>query len=43
LVGKLGQLANNRFLTVTRGLANLRFFGEMTPWEGSQDIAFDHD
>lgn len=39
---KLGQLAGNHFLTVTEGKENLRPLGEMTLWEGAQDILFDH-
>jgi hypothetical protein len=39
---KLGQLAGNHFLTVTEGLENLRPLGEMTLWDGAQDIVFDH-
>jgi Protein of unknown function (DUF3830) len=39
---KLGQLAGNHFLTITEGLENLRSLGEMTLWEGAQDIVFDH-
>jgi len=38
---KLGQLAGNHFLTVTEGKENLRPLGEMTLWEGAQDILFD--
>jgi hypothetical protein len=38
---KLGQLAGNHFLTVTEGRENLRPLGEMTLWEGAQDILFD--
>jgi hypothetical protein len=37
---KLGQLAGNHFLTVTEGRENLRPLGEMTLWEGAQDIVF---
>jgi hypothetical protein len=37
---KLGQLAGNQFLTVTEGKENLRPLGEMTLWEGAQDILF---
>ena len=37
---KLGQLAGNHFLTVTEGRENLRPLGEMTLWEGAQEIAF---
>ena len=37
---KLGQLAGNHFLTVTERRENLRPLGEMTLWEGAQDIVF---
>jgi hypothetical protein len=37
---KLGQLAGNHFLTVTEGRENLRPLGEMTLWEGAQEIDF---
>ena len=38
---KAGQLAGNHFLTVTEGRENLRSLGELTLWEGAQDIAFE--
>ena len=38
---KLGQLAGNHFLTVVEGSENLRPLGEMSLWEGAQDIVFD--
>jgi hypothetical protein len=38
---KAGQLAGNHFLTLTEGKENLRKLGEMTLWEGAQDIVFD--
>ena len=38
---KLGQLAGNHFLTVVEGKENLRPLGEMTLWEGAQDIVFE--
>jgi hypothetical protein len=38
---KLGQLAGNHFLSVTEGRENLRSLGELTLWEGAQDIAFE--
>ncbi len=39
---KMGQLAGNHFLTVTEGREHLRPLGEMTLWEGAQDIVFEH-
>ena len=36
----VGQLAGNHFLTVIEGNENLRPLGEMTLWEGAQDIVF---
>src|SRR5918998_6394170 len=38
---KLGQLAGNHFLTVVEGQENLRALGELTLWEGAQDIVFE--
>jgi Protein of unknown function (DUF3830) len=38
---KLGQLAGNHFLTVTEGLESLAPLGQLTLWEGAQDIAFE--
>jgi hypothetical protein len=38
---RMGQLAGNHFLTVTRGQENLRALGTRTLWEGAQDIAFE--
>jgi hypothetical protein len=38
---KLGQLAGNHFLTVVEGRENLRALGELTLWEGAQDIVFE--
>ncbi len=35
---KLGQLAGNHFITVTSGLENLLPLGNLTLWEGAQDI-----
>jgi hypothetical protein len=36
----VGQLAGNHFLTVFEGNENLRSLGEMTLWQGAQDIVF---
>src|SRR5690348_9442402 len=36
----VGQLAGNHFLTVFEGNENLRPLGEMTLWQGAQDIVF---
>jgi Protein of unknown function (DUF3830) len=36
----VGQLAGNHFLTVFEGNEDLRPLGEMTLWEGAQDIVF---
>jgi len=38
---KLGQLAGNHFLTVTQGRERLRALGEMTLWQGAQEILFE--
>ncbi len=38
---KVGQLAGNHFLTVTRGNENLLALGKLTLWEGAQDIVFE--
>ena len=35
---KLGQLAGNHFITLTSGLENLSTLGNLTLWEGAQDI-----
>jgi hypothetical protein len=37
---KVGQLAGNHFLTVTKGQENLVALGKMTLWQGAQDILF---
>ena len=38
---KVGQLAGNHFLTITKGRENLLALGKMTLWEGAQDIVFE--
>jgi hypothetical protein len=38
---KVGQLAGNHFLTVTKGRENLVALGKMTLWQGAQDILFE--
>ena len=39
----VGQLAGNHFLTVIEGNENLRPLGELTLWQGAQDIVFDRE
>ena len=38
---KVGQLAGNHFLTVTKGRENLPALGRLTLWHGAQNILFD--
>jgi len=38
---KMGQLAGNHFLTITKGQENLVALGKKTLWEGAQDITFE--
>lgn len=38
---KMGQLAGNHFMTVTKGQENLLALGKSTLWEGAQDILFE--
>jgi hypothetical protein len=38
---KMGQLAGNHFLTITKGQENLPALGKKTLWEGAQDILFE--
>ena len=37
---KVGQLAGNHFLTITKGKENLYDLGRMCLWKGAQDIVF---
>ncbi len=37
---KVGQLAGNHFLTITRGRENLTALGKLTLWKGAQNIEF---
>jgi Protein of unknown function (DUF3830) len=36
----VGQLAGNHFLTIESGTEHLRALGELTLWEGAQEITF---
>ncbi len=38
---KAGQLAGNHFLTIVEGLDQLRPLGELTLWQGAQEITFE--
>jgi hypothetical protein len=38
---KMGQLAGNHFLTMSKGQDNLLALGTKTLWEGAQDILFE--
>jgi hypothetical protein len=38
---KVGQLAGNHFLTITKGRENLVALGKLTLWQGAQDIVFE--
>lgn len=38
---KVGQLAGNHFLTITKGRENLTALGKLTLWKGAQDIVFE--
>ena len=38
---KVGQLAGNHFLTITKGRENLEALGKLTLWKGAQDIVFE--
>jgi len=37
---KVGQLAGNHFLTISKGQENLAALGKLTLWQGAQDIVF---
>jgi hypothetical protein len=38
---KMGQLAGNHFLTITKGRENLAALGKLVLWKGAQDIVFE--
>ena len=38
---KVGQLAGNHFLTITKGRESLPTLGKLTLWKGAQDILFE--
>ncbi|KAJ5957513.1 hypothetical protein N7501_011792 [Penicillium viridicatum] len=38
---KMGALAANHFLTITEGSENLHALGNLTLWEGAQDVLFE--
>jgi hypothetical protein len=38
---KVGQLAGNHFLTITKGRENLVALGKLTLWKGAQNISFE--
>lgn len=38
---KVGQLAGNHFLTITKGRENLVALGKLTLWQGAQEILFE--
>jgi hypothetical protein len=38
---KVGQLAGNHFLTITKGRESLVALGKLTLWKGAQDIVFE--
>jgi hypothetical protein len=38
---KVGQLAGNHFLTITKGRENLVALGKLTLWKGAQEIVFE--
>lgn len=38
---KLGQLAGNHFLTITKGMERLEELGKKTLWKGAQEVLFE--